>query len=108
MMEQRFSEVIGTLRAIEKTEELSKENARLIKENFSLLGKKDGYKKINNRLRKSLLSQTAMSPPVGPKKRRAVDPLHSESGEYLYGCVYYVLAVLHALCCCEMSHRCRY
>ena len=105
MTEQRFSEVIATLRAIEKTEELSKENARLIKENFSLLGKKDGYKKINNTLRKSLLSQTAMSPPVGPKKRRAVAPLHSESGEYLYECVHYVLAVLHTLCCCQMSHH---
>ena len=108
MMEQRFSEVIATLRAIKKTEELAKENARLIKEIFLLLVKKDGYKKINNTLRKSLLSQTAMSPPVGPKKRRAVDPLHSESGEYLYECVYYVLAVLHTLCCCEMSHHCRY
>ena len=108
MMEQRFSEVIGTLRAIEKTEELSKENARLIKENCSLLGKKDGYKRINNTLRQSLLSQTAMSPPVGPKKRRALDPLHSASGEYLYECAYYVVAVLHTLCCCEMSHHCRY
>ena len=109
MMEQRFSEVIGTLRAIEKTEELSKENARLMKENYALLGKKDGYKRINYTLRQALQSQTAMSPPVGPKKRRAVDsPLHSDSGEYLYESACYVEAVLHTLCCREMSHHCRY
>ena len=84
MMEQRFSEIIGTLRAIEKTEELSKENARLLKENFKLLGKKDGYKRINETLRNTLMSQTAMSPAAGgPKKRRAVASPKSESGEYL-------------------------